>query len=207
MQRHQPKKSRVLLAVLLVSFCCLWVCEGERPLLWSESHSTSCSKLSHADCVSQCFLFTCASDRSLILMKLLFLKAIFKGILFVQKDWCGWHCHRTALVRWSSHLPPSHAIKVQPKAVALNYLVHFKHKALIISSYILWLPNSKRNIRFMWNIEILYIFKMLKDIICFYSSVWNFSWQKLGRRDMYFCRMGCQCWKHSCVQLVNIQCL
>lgn len=135
MQRCQPKKSRVLLAVLLVSFCCLWVCEGERPLLWSESHSTSCSKLSHADCVSQCFLFTCASDRSLILMKLLFLKAIFKGILFVQKDCCGWHCHRTTLVRWSRHLLPSHAMEVQPKAVALNYLVHFKHKALIIFLY------------------------------------------------------------------------
>lgn len=70
--------------------------------------------------------------------------------------------------------------------MALHCLVHFKHKALIISTYMLGLPNSKRNIRIMGIID--NVFKTLKDIIRFYSSVWNLAWQKLGRGDTYSCR-------------------
>lgn len=53
-------------------------------LKW-ESHSTSCSKLSHADCVSQCFLFTYTSDGSLILMKPFFLRQLLKELSLYKR--------------------------------------------------------------------------------------------------------------------------
>jgi len=86
MGTYQPSKSMVLLAI-----CCL--CNsvaygyvnisGHCSRVKTISTSTSCTKLSHADCVSQYILFRYTSGRSLILMKPLFLEVIFKVIIFV----------------------------------------------------------------------------------------------------------------------------
>lgn len=86
MKTYQPEKSTVLVAIC---YLCNFVAYGYVKIrghcsrLREISTSTSCTKLSHADCVSQYFLFRYASGRSLILMKPLFLDTIFKVIIFV----------------------------------------------------------------------------------------------------------------------------
>lgn len=47
---------------------------------------------------------------------------------------------------------PPHAVEMHQRLFGtLHCLLHFKDVALIVSSYMLGLPNSKRNIRMVWN--------------------------------------------------------